>query len=82
MLYDEVSSDVVRQAVAVSAFCLEKGFEFTADDIKRFIDDVFSILDIQPLGHEITAPGIIKYIKSKYGIDLDTFQVLTKGEKE
>lgn len=82
MLYDEVSADVVRQAVAVSAFCLEKGFEFTADDIKRFIDDVFTILDFKPFGHEITSPNIIEYIKSKYSIDLDEYQVLTKDEKK
>ena len=81
-IYDEVSSDVVRQTIALCASCLEKQFDFEPDQIREFINSTYTLLSCRPFGKSITSLDALEYIKTEYGIDLDTYRVSTRGENE
>ena len=80
-IYDEVSEDVVRQAVASCAVVLEKQFGFDAERLSDFISGVFALFSCKPFGKDITALDALEYIRSKYEIDLDIYTIETGDEK-
>ena len=80
-IYDDVSADVVRQAVASCAVILEKQYGFDAERLHEFTRSVFAMISCKPFGKDITAVEALAYLKSKYGIDLDSYTIETGDAK-
>lgn len=74
-IYDDVSEDIVHQTIACCLLYMEQAYGFRKERLKKVAYGIADMMTNDPSGCAMSPPDILKYIKDRYEIDVESIGV-------